>query len=357
MDKITFLQLFQNFNFNLKELEKASKLSRKEIIDILTENQYFGLENNNRIPLESIKKWHNAAEYYFENYGKVSINKVANKFNIGKGTLMQYLKKYYPDKEVIKPINYNDKIFDNIDTEEKAYWLGFIYADGCICTYTEFHKHYRFELLLKIDDIDHLRKFATFISYTGKIQEKQNGKNKACRIVLNGKHLWETLNSYGCTPKKSLILKFPDEFIFKDKSLIRHFIRGYFDGDGSLGLYDYTTNNYIYHNKIQCNVLGTKDFLTGVNQYNPFSKLITSCGSTSHPNKAFRLQWSTKEAFSLCFYLYHNSTIFLDRKYTKYLSFRPIYKELYIKLSSKFGEDCDVNPELIASITKGEEIV
>ena len=56
MDKITFLQLFQNFDFNLKELEKASKLSRKEIIDILTENQYFGLENNNRIPLESIKK-------------------------------------------------------------------------------------------------------------------------------------------------------------------------------------------------------------------------------------------------------------------------------------------------------------
>lgn len=56
MDKVTFLQLFQTLNLNLKELEKASGLSRKEIVDILTENQYFGLENNNRIPLESIKK-------------------------------------------------------------------------------------------------------------------------------------------------------------------------------------------------------------------------------------------------------------------------------------------------------------
>ena len=357
MDKTNFLQLFQTFNLNLKELEKVSNLTRKEIIDILTECQYFGLENNNRIPLERIKNWHDAAQYYFNNCGKISVNQVAIKFNISKNVLMQYLRKYYPNREIIKPINYNDKVFDSIDTEEKAYWLGFIFADGCIDTYDENHQHYRFELLLKIDDQDHIRKFATFVNFTGKIQEKQNGKNKACRITLYGKHFWETLNSYGCTPRKSLTLEFPDISIFKDKSLIRHFIRGYFDGDGSLGIYSSTSKGYTTHNKIQCNVLGTKKFLSGVNTNIPFPKSISSCDTIKSPNRAFRLQWATKEAFSLCFYLYHNSNIFLDRKYTKYLSFRLIYKELYNELSSKIGEGWDANPELIASITKGEATV
>ena len=44
----------------------------------------------------------------------------------------------------------------------------------------------------------------------------------------------EKLISYGCVPRKSNILKFPDISIFKSKNLIRHFIRGYFDGDGSV---------------------------------------------------------------------------------------------------------------------------
>ena len=52
--------------------------------------------------------------------------------------------------------------------------------------------------------------------------------------MLNSPHLVETLISYGCTPRKSLTLKFPDFNIFKSQSLINHFIRGYFDGDGSV---------------------------------------------------------------------------------------------------------------------------
>ena len=52
--------------------------------------------------------------------------------------------------------------------------------------------------------------------------------------MVNSPHLINTLISYGCTPKKSLTLKFPDISIFKNMDLIRHFIRGYFDGDGSV---------------------------------------------------------------------------------------------------------------------------
>ena len=67
--------------------------------------------------------------------------------------------------------------------------------------------------------------------------------------------MWESLNKLGCKPNKSLILEFPKEEYFTSPDLIRHFIRGYWDGDGSLGIY----NNINY-----ASVIGTKAFVEGV---------------------------------------------------------------------------------------------
>jgi intein/homing endonuclease len=85
-----------------------------------------------------------------------------------------------------------------------------------------------------------------------------NGKTfKRCRWSIVNKHLWLTLNNLGCVPNKSKILEFP--FIFKNSNLTRHFIRGYFDGDGCISY-------AIINNKVQPRVslLGTKSFLTTI---------------------------------------------------------------------------------------------
>ena len=161
------------------------------------------------------------------------------------GTTRQTLAKYFKQLgiEIVNKQNrlkFDNTIFDSIDTEEKAYWLGFIFADGTInSSPLEINKKpkYTIEISLKADDFHHLKKFNTFMKYKKngvKIQDAKCGKVicKRCRWTITDKHLWETLNNYGCTPKKSLTLKFPDENIFKSKDLIRHFIRGYFDGDG-----------------------------------------------------------------------------------------------------------------------------
>ena len=55
-------------------------------------------------------------------------------------------------------INYNRHIFDNIDNEEKAYWLGFIVADG----YLNLDKH-MLRIKLGHKDKQHLIKFINFI--------------------------------------------------------------------------------------------------------------------------------------------------------------------------------------------------
>lgn len=133
----------------------------------------------------------------------------------------------------------NHHIFDILDTEEKAYWLGFIWADGCITNVKENKLNYAFELGLSIKDIEHLRKFCKFadIPETKIKVRKNNGLNKdreyyLCRVQISSKHLWNTLNNYGCYPNKTTNEIFPSIKIFSKPELITHFIRGFFDGDG-----------------------------------------------------------------------------------------------------------------------------
>ena len=54
-------------------------------------------------------------------------------------------------------INFNRNFFSKINTQEKAYWLGFMYADGC--NQPEFT---RASIQLAISDIDHLKKFCAY---------------------------------------------------------------------------------------------------------------------------------------------------------------------------------------------------
>lgn len=173
--------------------------------------------------------------------------------------------------------------------------------------------------------------------------------------MIASKHLWETLNNYGCIPRKSLTLQFPDESIFKDKSLIRHFIRGYWDGDGTLGIYTSKVKEYIYDRAV-CSVLGTEHVLSRISHFLRFPKNIVNAGSELHPCKAFKLSYVTKEAFAVSYILYSRSTVYMERKYEKYLEFCRLYKELYKGLEDNIGEDCDVNTEIISKITKGLEI-
>lgn len=161
-------------------------------------------------------------------------------------------------------IRFNENIFDTIDTEKKAYWLGFIYADGYIdSTPLEENKKstYKFEISLKASDAGHLHKFNEFMEHNKdnvKIGSVMCNKTKCfrCRWYVTNKHLWNTLNNYGCTHRKSLTLKFPDSNIFNEESLIRHFIRGYFDGDGCF-------SRTFYKDKVFpcCSFLGTYEFL------------------------------------------------------------------------------------------------
>jgi intein/homing endonuclease len=121
-------------------------------------------------------------------------------------------------------------IFDKIDSEEKAYWLGFLYADG-----NNYEKRSTVSLVLALKDKDHILKFMKFLSLNRPLRTGSNlsfpKKSEFASICATDIHFSKRLAELGMMANKTHKLTFPS---FIDKKLIRHFIRGYFDGDGSV---------------------------------------------------------------------------------------------------------------------------
>lgn len=199
-----------------------------------------------------------------------------------------------------------------------------------------------FSLELCIKDIEHLEKFSRFMEYKGEIKKD----SIRCRFYVRNKHLKEVLNSYGCVPRKSLILEFPDENIFKSKHLIRHFIRGYFDGDGCIS---YNTKDHLSMNM---SVLGTEIFLNKAKKYiSPNFEYKLGYNNKNQSEITRSLQINGKNGLKALYYLYDSSIIYLNRKYNKYLEYCRLYEKSYRELQTNNGEDCDVNP-VITTETK-----
>lgn len=282
-------------------------------------------------------------------------------------SLTQISKKFHTDRhriskllldagyEIVNKQNetkFNENVFDIIDTEEKAYWLGFIWADGTISsTPLDPNKKstYNFELSLKGSDKEHLEKFNKFMEHIDsnhvrltKTTCSYDGRKvicECCRWWIVNKHLWTTLNNYGCTPKKSLTLKFPDLNIFKTKYLVRDFIRGFFDGDGCIS---YSNKE---HTMMNISFLGTLDMLEGVEENLPLLQKYKFSKNHDNNDITMRFMICGKNGLSILHFLYNNATIYLNRKYNKYLEYCRLYEKSCKLSQTNIGGGCDVNPE------------
>jgi len=236
-----------------------------------------------------------------------NITDIGKKLDIKYNVVGKYLRKLGYKYSYCNKKSINSKVFEKIDTEEKAYWLGFIYADGCIT------RNNTFEITLQEQDLFHLQKLKIFLSYEGEIKYKS--KVKAHRLMFGDTKIYNDLNKLGCTPRKSLTLKFPTESQVPI-NLIKHFIRGYFDGDGSIHLVHGKTSNTYNAN---CSILGTFDFL------NKLKKVLEN----NEVNNVSKIRETTSRAFSLNVFssihkpnflnfLYKDANIYLERKYERY---------------------------------------
>lgn len=188
----------------------------------------------------------------------------------------------------------------------KLIFLGLLFADGCNLK----ERNVVCIELVKTDSAI-LEKFAEVTENNRPLYDynHKNGQTST-KLSFTSKYFCEILDKLGCVPRKSLVLQFPD---YLDKSLLRHFLRGYFDGDGSITLYrSKSTINR------QASVVSSKDFIESlkekINQINPNIHYITrSTGNGS--SLVLCRKDSVKEFLS---YIYEDCSIYLERKFLRY---------------------------------------
>lgn len=205
----------------------------------------------------------------------------------------------------------NEKYFEKIDTEEKAYILGFIYGDGCIT-------NNRKTLAVSVKDLDVLDFIKDQLQYEGPIHLYKDRNLYSLRISRQS--LVSDLINWGVIPAKSKILVFPK---FLEERFLLPFIFGLFDSDGYVYI---PTKDKTWRTSRKIGFSGTENVISGIKSVVEgygFSKTqlkYEKCGTvTTHfVCKHVEMFWK----------LYKSSPYCLKRKYQKFKDNEIVYTRL-----------------------------
>lgn len=196
----------------------------------------------------------------------------------------------------------NLSFFECIDNEEKAYFLGLMMSDGSV------HKN---GFYLKMKDEDIIVKFKEVLCYDGPVKHDEI-PYYSYKIQVYSQKMVKDLINLGCTPNKTHTLVFPT----LPDSLVRHFIRGYMDGDGCIRVgkneganyFDITSASYGF-------LLSLKPIIESHVNYIGISK--------EKKYDVWHLRCGGKQVKQLLDWLYQDSTVYLQRKFFKYKLLSP----------------------------------
>ena len=209
--------------------------------------------------------------------------------------------------------DFDKSFFKKINSHEKAYWLGFIYADGNVY---QKKNTMVFQICLSKRDKLHIVKLKKSLKSEHKIYNDREN----IRLMISNDEFARDLIDLGVSPRKSLTLNFPSSDVLS-KEFYSSFILGYFDGDGSIS---------VRKNRWQFNLVGTRKFLqkiegilndVGISQTKLTKEkrckigdlvYLTKAGSICY-NKNFK-RIRNDNLPILYEYLYSNSLVFLTRK-------------------------------------------
>lgn len=209
----------------------------------------------------------------------------------------------------MKKYTINEDYFDVIDNQDKAYWLGFIAADG----YNREDRGY-IEFRLHKQDIDILNKFKQCLSSNHNIQIY---KDTYCNLTIYSSKLSKKLAEYGIIQNKTYSLQLPNI----ENSLFRHFIRGYFDGDGCFSVIKRNDRKNSLSKTYQLNITGMPEPLRIIQLHLIKNVNIVDNGLKSRASTyAVTMHYSGKNVCKrILDYLYHDANLYLQRKYNKYI--------------------------------------
>lgn len=301
-------------------MKKFDKQLEDEIIDLYINKNYTKLQISDICNLKKDQINYILAKYKITKNKKRDeiFEKLIEEYLTTNCTYLDLSKKYnIPDYKIeyyfaTRKIKRNKKYIEDVffnKTEESAYWIGFIAADGSLSD-----KRHSVEIEIQIGDINHLKKFSKFVTYEDNLKIGIRDKTKSCRVTLINQKTYDDIKNYNLMPNKSFKIRFLNIIsnFNNDDNLIKHFIRGYFDGDGSVTYHDNLTN-------LKVGFCGNKEFLLELQEYlNKLLNIETVIYSKKGTDiKSLSIRHK-QDAIKFLNYIYKDSNIYLDRKYKKY---------------------------------------
>lgn len=256
--------------------------------------------------------------------------------------------------------------FNQIDDPRKAYWLGFIAADGSI-------NKTNAKLTFNIKDLEILEKFKNDVKSGHKLVKTERFDKRTNKTYI-GYSLQVTnaifvgnIIKWGITNQKTDVLAFPN---IKEE-YYSYFIAGLFDGDGSVYIRNVET-----HQQIGCNLISTKEVLEFIQEYlfQKFNMSKTTLQKISkNKTNVWKCYWQKDTKKFLNFIYSGDKDVYLSRKYDKYLEclqinpsrkrFQPI---LQYSLDGRFlhqfntikeaGEFINCDPRRLANVARKNKI-
>ena len=223
----------------------------------------------------------------------------------------------------------NHDYFSNIDTEVKAYIVGFLASDGTIESNKE-KSSYTIKIVVNrkdrklLEDIkEDIKTSANVKDFSAKTKLPQGGycESDFSSLSMHNKKMVEDLESIGVTSNKSLTLnidysKIPDD-------LKRHFWRGWIDGDGSFGIYG---KRKILSLTVTSSLAMCESTKNEILKIFPDMKIhIYQAIKCNEYTKRFIIT-SQNDVFKFLEYIYSDSNIYLERKYNNFLKIKEEYK-------------------------------
>ena len=301
-----------------------------ELYDIHKE----GHEKWGQIYLTPLQEYYILDAYYnCDVTPKISAESLEKDLNISALTIRKVIRRYGDIRKLsdaMKRYSVNEDYFEIIDTPEKAYLLGLLYADGHITKEDD-----RVMISLKAEDGYLLQQFIEDIEYTGVLEWDLNKKSKVDgrvlpqrRVRINSRKMVKDLTRWGCSTTKTKDLRFP---YWMSEDLRPHFARGFIDGDGWVRKVHGKYNSYL-----EIGWCGTwaMTFELAIFLWNHTN--YRNC-STYSLGSIYYNQTNGRFAIEIGDLIYKDATRKLERKYENYIyakeNFKPKRRNLYYGLT------------------------
>jgi len=259
-------------------------------------------------------------EYEYNLLG--SMQKIADKLSVSIDSISKYMKLY---KISYAPrytglYDCDETIFQNA-TEESFYLAGFIAADGSL-------QQRKYSKILKITlskkDLDHLKKIKAAFDSNHPIKEYCVIPNKLVKkshqsveIQIVSEQIFNDLRKFNVVPNKTKIYSIPEWL--STHPLVHHYMRGYFDGDGTITHLSLGKGRTIRQGSFS--MMGTYDFVKKYQAILVKNKIIDANKITNHGSIKRIMYCGNRRITNIYNFLYKDATIWLNRKKVKFETF------------------------------------